>query len=85
MQNQIYANLMTLQEYRNFPFEIYEWIHVEDRYVSEIAALINNTIGYLSHWTTTNSQRFVGYVDATVLILNIIRTYQVLIDFSIEW
>ena len=85
MQNQIYANLMTLQEYRNFPFEIYEWIHVEDSYVSEIAALINNTIGYLSHWTTTNSQRFVGYVDAIVLILNIIRTYQVLIDFSIEW
>ena len=44
MQNQIYANLMILQEYRNFPFEIYEWIHVIDRYMSEIASLINNTI-----------------------------------------
>ena len=44
LQNQIYANLMTLQRYRNFPFEIYEWIHVIDRYISEIISLINNTI-----------------------------------------
>ena len=84
LQNQIYANLVTLQKYRNFPFEIYEWIHVIDRYLSEIASLINNTIGYLSYWTSTNSQRFVWYVDAIVLILNVIRTYQLLINFSVE-
>ena len=44
MENQIYTNLLILQEYRNFPFEIYEWIHVIDRYMSEIASLINNTM-----------------------------------------
>ena len=44
MQNQIYANLMILQEYRDFPFEIYERIHVVDRYVAEIAQLISDTI-----------------------------------------
>ena len=44
MQSQIYSNLMILQKYRNFPFEIYEWIHVVDKYMSEIASLINNTI-----------------------------------------
>jgi hypothetical protein len=44
MQNQIYANLIVLQKYREFPFEIYEWIHVIDRYMAEIAALISNTI-----------------------------------------
>lgn len=85
MQNQIYANIMILQKYRNFPFEIYEWIHVIDRYMSELMSLVNNTIWYLAYWTNTNSQRFVWYVDAIVLILNIIKTYQLLIDFSIEW
>ncbi len=85
LQNQVYVNLMTLQKYRNFPFEIYERIHVIDRYMSEIASLINNTIWYLAYWTSTNSQRFVWYVDAIVLILNIIKTYQLLINFSIEW
>ena len=43
-QNQIYANLIILQKYRDFPFEIYERIHVIDRYMSEIASLINNTL-----------------------------------------
>ncbi len=85
MQTQIYANLVILQKYREFPFEIYEWIHVIDTYMSEIASLINNTIWYLSYWTSTNSQRFVWYVDAIVLIINIIKTYQLLIDFSIDW
>ena len=85
LQNQIYANLMILQEYRNFPFEIYEWVHVTDRYVSEIMSLINSTFWYLSYWTSTNSQRFVWYIDSIVLILNIIKTYQVLIDFSVDW
>ena len=85
MQNQIYANLIILQKYRNFPFEIYERVHVIDRYMSEIASLINNVIWYLSYWTSTNSERFVWYVDAIVLIINIIKTYQLLIDFSIEW
>jgi hypothetical protein len=44
MQTQIYANLVILQKYRELPFEIYEWIHVIDTYMSEIASLINNTI-----------------------------------------
>jgi hypothetical protein len=44
MVNKIYTNLMILQEYRDFPFEIYEWMHVIDRYMSEIASLINNTV-----------------------------------------
>jgi hypothetical protein len=44
MQDQVYANLMILQEYRDFPFEIYERIHVVDRYVAEIAQLISDTI-----------------------------------------
>ena len=59
MLNQIYSNIMILQEYRNFPFEMYEWVHVIDRYMLEIASLINNTIGYLSYWTSINSERFV--------------------------
>ena len=85
LQNQIYVNLMTLQKYRNFPFQIYERIHVIDRYMSEIISLINNTIWYLTYWTSTNSERFVWYVDAIVLIINIIKTYQLLINFSVEW
>ena len=85
IENSIYTNLMILQEYRDFPFEIYEWIHVIDRYMSEIASLVNNTVGYLSYWVVTNSERFVWYIDAITLMLNIIKTYQLIIDFSVDW
>jgi hypothetical protein len=44
MVNKVYNNLMVLQKYRDFPYEIYEWMHVIDRYMSEIASLVNNTI-----------------------------------------
>ena len=84
MVNKIYTNLMILQEYREFPFEMYEWIHVIDRYMSEIASLVNNTVWYLSYWVVANSERFVWYIDAITLILNIIKTYQLIIDFSVE-
>ena len=44
MLNQIYVDLQILQEYRNFPFEIYEWVHAIDTYISEITSLVNSTI-----------------------------------------
>ena len=44
MESQIYTNLLILQKYRNFPFEIYEWIHAIDRYMVEIVSLLTNTI-----------------------------------------
>lgn len=85
MVNQIYTNLLILQKYRNFPFEIYEWIHAIDRYMAEITSLIADTFWYLTYWTSQNAERFVWYVDAIVLMLNIIKTYQVIINFSVEW
>ena len=85
MVNKIYTNLMILQEYRDFPFEIYEWMHVIDRYMAEIASLVNNTVWYLSYWVVANSERFVWYIDAITLMLNIIKTYQLIINFSVEW
>ena len=85
MLDQIYTNILILQEYRDFPLEIYEWIHVVDRYMSEITSLVNNTVWYLSYWVNTNANRFVWYVDAIVLAWNIIKTYQLIIDFSVNW
>jgi hypothetical protein len=82
MLDQINANILTLQEYRNFPFELYERVHAIDRYMAEISAIVNNLFGYLSFWMTTNANRFSSYVDAIILIMNVIKTYQILVDFS---
>lgn len=85
MIDQLQKNIQTLHEYRNFPFEIYEWIHVVDRYLSEVASLVNNTIWYITYWTKLNASRFIWYIDAIILIKNVIKTYQLIIDFSVNW
>ncbi|MDR0607407.1 MAG: hypothetical protein LBG52_03455 [Candidatus Peribacteria bacterium] len=82
MLDQINANILTLQEYRNFPFELYERVHAIDRYMAEISAIVNNLFGYLSFWMTTNANRFSSYVDAIILIMNVFKTYQILPEFS---
>ena len=83
--DQIYSNIRILQEYRQFPFEVYERIHVIDKYVYELSTLINNTYWYLFYWLSTNVNRASWYIDAITLMLNIIKTYQLIIDFSVEW
>ena len=30
---QIYQNIQVLELYKRFPLEIYEWLHVSDRYL----------------------------------------------------
>jgi hypothetical protein len=82
--DQINQNILILNEYRDFPFELYERIHVIDRYMAEISAIVNNFFGYISYWMLTNANRYSSYVDAIILIMNIIKTYQALIDFSIN-
>lgn len=82
--DQVNANLLTLQEYRLFPFQLYDWIHGIDQYTAELTAIFNNTFGYVGMWMMKNATRYASYVDAIILFMNIIKTYQVLIDFSVN-
>ncbi len=83
--NQVNQNILTLQEYRMFPFQLYERVHAIDRYTAEVTAILNNTFGYVAMWMTKNATRFSSYIDTIVLTMNIIKTYQVLVDFSVNW
>ncbi|MCR5412417.1 MAG: hypothetical protein K6E76_05585 [Patescibacteria group bacterium] len=85
LSDQVYENIRILQEYRELPFQIYERSHVLDRYISEMTSIINNFLGYFSYWLTTNAHRYKQYVEAIILVINTIRSYQVLIDFSANW
>jgi hypothetical protein len=37
---QIFQNVQTLEAYKRFPLQIYEWLHVTDKYLGDISALI---------------------------------------------
>lgn len=82
LTDQIYHNIQVLQQYRELPFQLYEWIHVLDRYITELTSVINNTLGYFSYWLQINAKRYEEYIDAIILIISTIKSYQILIDFS---
>jgi len=83
--NSVKQNIETLQMYKKFPIDLYERMHVGDRYMAEISSIINSFLGTLSLWMKTNATRYAQYVDALILTMTTIQTYQAIIDLSVNW
>lgn len=81
----IRQNVETLELYKKFPLELYERMHVGERYMSDIWSLLNGFLWTLSIWMRTNATRYAQYVDAIILLLTTLETYQAIINISKEW
>ncbi len=77
-------NINVLEKYKQFPTQLYERTHISDRYLTELSALLSDYIGSLTSWTSTNANRFSQYVDALTLLVGSIKTWQAVIDFSVN-
>jgi len=42
LETNVRANIKTLDQYKRFPLQLYQWIHVVDRYLSEITTTVDN-------------------------------------------
>ena len=82
---QIFENVQTLEAYKRFPLQIYEWLHVTDKYLWDISALIWNFFWYINFWMDVNANRFSQYCDAIITIVTIVKTYQIMIDLFVDW
>jgi len=80
----IKQNLKVLEQYQQFPIQLYEWMHVTDRYLTELSGFIGGFFGKISYWLGTNAKRFSQYVDAIITLIGVIRTWQALIDLSVN-
>lgn len=78
-------NIRILEEYKRFPLQLYEWIHITDRYLSELSSVISNTMGTLQQRLTINAARFEQYTNTIILMIWVIKTRQILIDVSVNW
>jgi len=85
LTNAVRQNIRVLEEYKKFPFEIYEWIHVQDRYLAEVSSMSANFVGTIMMWMESNAERLASYVDAMVAMMSSIKTWQILIDLSANW
>ena len=82
ISEQIRENIVILDKYKRFPLELYEYIHITEKYIAELSSVITNFFGYINYWMDLNATRFSQYVDAIITILAIVKTYQVIVDFS---
>lgn len=84
MEMRIRENIKTLDQYKRFPLQLYQWTHVVDRYLAEITAIVDNFFGYITLWLNTNASRFEQYVDAIITISTALQTRQVLLNLSTD-
>ncbi len=82
---QIFQNTQTLELYKRFPLEIYEWLHVSERYLGETSALLSKFFWYINYRMEINAARFSQYTDAIITILGVVKTYQVMVDLFVDW
>lgn len=79
------TNIHTLSLYKKFPGQLYKMVHVQEKYLSEIAGVVNAFAGTLGMRMKTNAVRIASYVDALTVIITTLETYQILINFPVEW
>lgn len=78
------ANINVLEKYKEFPTQLYQRTHLTDRYLTELSALIWDFVGGINNFLGVNATRFSQYVDAITLIIGSIKTWQAIIDFSVN-
>ncbi len=77
-------NINALERYKEFPTQLYERTHLSDRYLTELSSLVSEFTNSTTYRLNTNANRFSSYVDAIVLLVGTIQTWQAIIDFSVN-
>lgn len=77
-------NINTLDKYKEFPTQLYQWTHLTDRYMTELSSVLSEFMDGTTYRLNTNANRFSSYVDAIITIVGAIKTRQAIIDFSVN-
>lgn len=81
----VQQNIQILEKYKQFPLQLYDWMHFVDRYMADIMNFVSTLSSTLIWWVNVNAKIYAKRIDALVLILSAIKTWQVIIDLSVNW
>ena len=85
LQRSIKQNINTLQAYKRFPVELQQWLTISQRYITEVTDTVQWISTDITAWLNTNATRFDKYVDAIILMVWAVKSWQAIIDFSVNW
>jgi hypothetical protein len=81
----VQQNIQILEQYKQFPLQLYDWMHFIDKYMADIMNFVSALSSTLIWWVNVNAKIYTKWVNALILILSAIKTWQVLIDLSTNW
>lgn len=85
LKSSIERNIDRLYEYKDFPMKLYDYVHALDKYLDQITQWLENFIDNTVWWLVKNADRFEKWVDLIETLIAIIDTWQILIEFSVNW
>ncbi len=80
----IEENIKTLEEYKKFPLELYDRVHVSDRYISETLKMLWDLSYNITNRMYNNSLKIKQMSDAFVTFAWSLKTRDVILDFSTD-
>jgi len=81
----VQRNIVVIEKYKTYPFELSQWMRSMDKYLGDIVNFLNSTIFAFVKWMNINAKIYSKYVDALILIVSTIKSYQIMLDLSTNW
>lgn len=86
MKRSINSNKVMFDQYAHFQSTVLpNWKEQQVVYLTELTTVINSTMSQLAGWSTQNAARFTSWTSAIRSMITAVKTWQLLIDFSLNW
>ena len=83
--NIVKRDIQAIDAWMRFPLQLYGYLHIVDKLIQSIVCILDKFFLAIINWFHQNAVRFEKWVDFIILMIAIIKTWQILIDFSVKW
>ena len=78
-------NLAVLQEYRDFPYTILDYLNIEAKYVSQLICYLDTISMMTGGWLKKNIKRYYAWLDAIDQLIQAIMTWMAIINLMLDF
>lgn len=78
-------NIQIIEMYGQLPKQVYELLHGYDKYIYDVFNFAYGTIDAITSWLSKFARGFDAWISFIVSLTNIIKSRQILIDFTVNW
>ena len=84
-ERSVNQNIQTIEMYGQLPKQVYELLHGYDKYIYDVFNFAYGTIDAITSWLSKVARWFDAWISFIISLTNIIKSWQILIDFTVNW